>query len=69
MLTASTPELDLVEAYIDTDRQTGASDKRDKALTAGRDAKAEHEALLAIEAELEEKTLAALAGTGVAGKR
>ena len=54
---------EVVKAYIETDRQTGAADKRAKVLAGDRKAKAEHEALLEIEAELEQKTLAALAGT------
>jgi glutamate dehydrogenase len=60
---------EVVKAYIDTDRQTGASDKRTQALDGGGDAKSVHEALLAIEAEVEQKTLLALGKTKAAAKR
>ena len=53
---------EVVKAYIETDRQTGAAEKRAKVLAGDRKAKAEHEALLEIEAELEQKTRAALEG-------
>ena len=53
---------EVVTAYFEADRETGASEKRAQVLDGSRDAKAEHEALLAIEAELEQKTLLALAG-------
>src|SRR5262245_26363846 len=51
---------EVVKAYIETDRQAGASEKREQVLASGRGAKAEHEALLEIEAELEKKVRAAL---------
>jgi glutamate dehydrogenase len=57
---------EVVKAYIETDLRTGADASRSKVLNSGRDAKAEHEALLEIEAELEKKTLAALKGAGKA---
>jgi glutamate dehydrogenase len=51
---------EVVAAYVETDRATGASEKRAQVLDGSRTAAAEHEALLAIEAELEQKTLKAL---------
>jgi glutamate dehydrogenase len=52
---------EVVKAYVETDRKLGASEQRAKVLGAGRPAREEHEALLEIEAELEKKTLVALA--------
>jgi hypothetical protein len=52
---------EVVTAYIETDRKTGAFEERQKLLAAGRSAQEEHEALLEIEAQLEKKTLVALA--------
>jgi glutamate dehydrogenase len=51
---------DVVTAYIETDRKTGAFEERQKLLAAGRSAKDEQQALLEIEARLEKKTLEAL---------
>ncbi|HET9315066.1 MAG TPA: NAD-glutamate dehydrogenase domain-containing protein, partial [Vicinamibacteria bacterium] len=51
---------EVVTAYIETDRKTGAFEERERLLAAGRSAQEEHQALLEIEAQLEKKTLAAL---------
>jgi len=52
---------EVVTAYIETDRKTGAFEEREKVLAAGRRAQEEHQALLEIEAQLEKKALLALA--------
>jgi lipopolysaccharide biosynthesis regulator YciM len=55
---------EVVKAYLDCDRTTGAFDERQALLAKGLDAKAEHEALLALEEKLEAATVAALSGAG-----
>jgi glutamate dehydrogenase len=57
---------EVVKAYLDCDRSTGAFAERQALLAKGLDAKAEHEALLAIEEKLEAATVAALSGEGAA---
>jgi glutamate dehydrogenase len=57
---------EVVRAYLDCDRATGAFEERQALLAKGLDAKAEHEALLALEEKLEAATVAALAGDGAA---
>jgi len=60
---------EVVKAYLDCDRSTGAFAERLALLAKGLDAKAEHEALLAIEEKLEAATVAALSGTAEAKPR
>jgi glutamate dehydrogenase len=57
---------EVVKAYLDRDRSTGAFEERQALLAQGIDASSEHQALLALEEKLEAATVAALSGESAA---
>ncbi len=57
---------EVVKAYLDCDRSTGAFEERLALLAKGLDAQAEHQALLALEEKLEAATVAALSDQSAA---
>ena len=68
MAAAKTGLGEVVTAYVDVDRESGAAALRDRLEPAGLPAEAEHEALLEIEAVLETLTREVLEGGKVKAK-